>query len=95
MEVYALESCLLRAEKLMAAKGEAGGAQAIALTRYYYAVRQVAQTVELRAQGDTEPVADRRADMLRTQMAILRRLVQVRAGRYHRSWRCTWAGRSP
>src|SRR5438552_2473990 len=35
MEAYALESCLLRTEKLIAAKGEAAAKQAIAMTRYY------------------------------------------------------------
>ena len=70
MEVYALESCLLRTEKLMASKGAAAGKQAIAMTRYYAA--KSLQTVELAARKVIGAVAE--GDMLRTQMAILRRL---------------------
>ena len=36
-EVYAIESCILRAEKLVANRGEAAARQAIAMTRYYAA----------------------------------------------------------
>jgi butyryl-CoA dehydrogenase len=70
MEVYALESSILRAEKLMVAKGEAAAKQAIAMTRYYAA--KAMQTVELSARKVIAAVAE--GDMLRTQMAILRRL---------------------
>jgi len=70
MEVFALESCILRAEKLMAAKGEGAAKQAIAMTRYYAA--KAAQTVELSSRKVIATVAE--GDMLRTQMAILRRL---------------------
>ena len=70
MEVFALESCLLRAEKLIAAKGEGAAKQAVALTRYYAA--RATQTVELSARKVIAAVAE--GDMLRTQMAILRRL---------------------
>jgi len=72
MEVYALESSVLRTEKLIAAKGEAGARQAIALTRYYAA--KSAQTVELSARKVIAAAAE--GDMLRTQMAILRRLAK-------------------
>ena len=72
MEVFALESCLLRAEKLIAAKGEGAAKQAIAMTRYYAA--KAAQTVELSARKVIAAVAE--GDMLRTQMAILRRLAR-------------------
>jgi len=72
MEVFALESCILRAEKLAAAKGEKGSAQAVAATRYYAA--KSAQTVELSARKVAAAVAE--GDMLRTQMAILRRLAK-------------------
>ncbi|MBV9746630.1 MAG: acyl-CoA dehydrogenase family protein [Acidobacteriia bacterium] len=70
MEVYALESCLLRAEKLRSSRGEAGSAHAIALTRYY------AETAIERAERAARKViaASAEGDMLRTQMAILRRL---------------------
>jgi butyryl-CoA dehydrogenase len=72
MEVYALESCLLRAEKLMAAKGANAARQAIAITQYY-AVKSL-QTVELAARKVIGAVAE--GDMLRTQVAILRRLAK-------------------
>ena len=72
MEVYALESCLLRAGKLLAAKGPSGARQAIALTQYY-AVKSL-QTVELAARKVIGGVAE--GDMLRTQVAILRRLAK-------------------
>jgi butyryl-CoA dehydrogenase len=72
MEVFALESCLLRAEKLIAAKGPAAAKQAVAMTRYYAA--KAAQTVELSARKVISTVAE--GDMLRTQMAILRRLAK-------------------
>jgi butyryl-CoA dehydrogenase len=72
MEVYALESCLLRAEKLISSRGEGAAKQAIALTRYY-AVK-AAQTVEISARKVIAAVAE--GDMLRTQMAILRRLAK-------------------
>jgi alkylation response protein AidB-like acyl-CoA dehydrogenase len=70
MEVFALESCILRAEKLIAARGEGAAKQAIAITRFYAA--KAAQTVELSARKVIATVAE--GDMLRTQMAILRRL---------------------
>ncbi len=72
MEVFALESCILRAEKLIAAKGETAAKQAIAITRYYAA--KAAQTVELSSRKVIATVAE--GDMLRTQMAILRRLAK-------------------
>jgi butyryl-CoA dehydrogenase len=69
-EVYALESCILRAEKLRAARGDAAARQAIAMTRYYAA--KAMQTVESSTRKVIAAVAE--GDMLRTQMAILRRL---------------------
>ena len=72
MEVYALESCLLRAEKLLANKGASGAKQAVAITQYY-AVKSL-QTVELAARKVIGAVAE--GDMLRTQVAILRRLAK-------------------
>ncbi len=65
MEVYALESCILRAEK-------SGGAQAIAMTRYYAA--KAFNTVERSARKVIAGAAE--GDMLRTQMAIVRRLAK-------------------
>ena len=72
MEVYALESCLLRAEKLLAARGASGARQAVAMTQYY-AVKSV-HIVELAARKVIGGVAE--GDMLRTQVAILRRLAK-------------------
>ena len=70
MEVYALESCLLRAEKMIAARGETAARHAIALSRYY--AGRAAEIVQARARRVIAAVAE--GDMLRTQMAILRRL---------------------
>jgi len=72
MEVYAMESCLLRAEKLRASGGESAAKQAIAMTRFYAA--NAIQRVELSARRVIGAVAE--GDMLRTQMAILRRLAK-------------------
>jgi len=73
MQVYALESCILRAEKLAGTKGEAAARYAIAMTRYYAV--QAIDTVELSARKVVSAVAE--GDMLRTQTAILRRLAKV------------------
>ena len=72
MEVYTMESCILRAEKLAAAKGESAAGAAIAMARYY--AEQAMQTVERSARKVVAAVAE--GDMLRTQMAILRRLAK-------------------
>ena len=72
MEVYALESCILRAEKLRATKGDAAAKQAIAMTRYY--ATKAFDRVELSSRKVIATVAE--GDMLRTQMAILRRLAK-------------------
>jgi butyryl-CoA dehydrogenase len=71
-EVYALESALLRAEKLIGRQGEAAAVNAIAMTRFYAA--KAMQTVEASAKKVIAAVAE--GDMLRTQMAILRRLAK-------------------
>jgi butyryl-CoA dehydrogenase len=65
IEVYALESCLLRAEK-------AATAHAINLTRFYAA--KAMQTIEFAIRKVVAAVAD--GDLLRTQMAIVRRLTK-------------------
>ena len=72
MEVFALESSILRAEKLIAARGEGAARQAIAMTRYYAA--KAVQTVEAASRKVIAAVAE--GDMLRTQMAIHRRLAK-------------------
>jgi len=72
IEVYAIESAILRAEKLLARRGEAGAKQAIALTRYYTA--KAMEDVERSARKVIAAAAE--GDMLRTQMAILRRFAK-------------------
>jgi alkylation response protein AidB-like acyl-CoA dehydrogenase len=72
MEGYAMESCILRAEKLRAAKSEGGAAAAVAMTRYYAA--SAMDTVMRSARKVIATVAE--GDMLSTQMAILRRLAK-------------------
>jgi butyryl-CoA dehydrogenase len=71
-EVYALESCILRAEKLRMTRGDAAAKQAVAMTRYYAA--KAIETVELATRKVIAAVAE--GDMFRTQMAILRRLAK-------------------
>ncbi|MGC2662169.1 MAG: acyl-CoA dehydrogenase family protein [Bryobacteraceae bacterium] len=72
IEVYALESALLRTEKLIDRGGEAAAQNAIAMTRFYAA--KAMQTVEASAKRVIAAVAE--GDMLRTQTAILRRLAK-------------------
>ena len=67
IEVYALESCLLRSEKLGAA-----AKNPIAMTKLYAA--QAMQTVESSTRKVIAAVAE--GDMLRTQMTILRRFAK-------------------
>jgi butyryl-CoA dehydrogenase len=70
IEVYAMESCILRAEKLVSAKGEAAASAAVAMAGFYAA--KAMQTVEASARKVIAAVAE--GDLLRTQMAIVRRL---------------------
>jgi butyryl-CoA dehydrogenase len=70
-EVYALESSLLRTEKLLAS-GASAAKQAVRLTQYYAA--KAFQAVELSSRKVIAAVAE--GDMLRTQMAILRKLAK-------------------
>ena len=70
METYAMESAVLRAQKLVARNGESGAALAIAMTRVYAA--QAMERIESAAR--TTIAAASEGDMLRSQMAILRRL---------------------
>jgi butyryl-CoA dehydrogenase len=70
IETYAMESAVLRAQKIVANKGEAGAALPLAMTRVYLA--QAMEKVESAARKVIAAVAD--GDMLRTQLAILRRL---------------------
>jgi len=71
-EVYAIESCLLRAEKLRMNRGDAAAKQAIAMTQYYTA--RAFQAVELATRKVIAAVAE--GDMMRTQLALLRRLAK-------------------
>ena len=70
--MYALESCLLRTEKLISAKSESSAKNAIAMTDFYAA--RAIQIVESSAKKVVAAVAE--GDMLRTQLAILRRLAK-------------------
>ena len=72
MEVYATESAILRTEKLISTKGEAAAKQAIAMTRYY--ASNSFERVEVASRKVIASVAE--GDMLRTQMAIHRRLAK-------------------
>jgi alkylation response protein AidB-like acyl-CoA dehydrogenase len=72
IETYAMESAVLRAQKLVEAKGERAAALAIAMTRVYLA--QAMEKVESAAKRIIAAVAE--GDMLRTQLAILRRLAK-------------------
>jgi butyryl-CoA dehydrogenase len=70
IETYAMESAVLRTQKIVANKGEAGAALPIAMTRMY--LSQAMERVESAARKVIAAVAE--GDMLRTQLAILRRL---------------------
>jgi len=72
IEVYAMESCILRAEKLAANKGESAAQAALAMTQFY--ASKAMQGVELSSRKVIATVAE--GDLLRTQMAILRRLAK-------------------
>jgi alkylation response protein AidB-like acyl-CoA dehydrogenase len=72
IEAYAMETAVLRAQKIMASKGEAAAALPIAMTRVYLA--QAIEKIESAARKIIAAVAD--GDMLRTQLAILRRLAK-------------------
>ncbi|HXE89595.1 MAG TPA: acyl-CoA dehydrogenase family protein [Terriglobales bacterium] len=70
IEAYAMESVVLRARKMAAQQGEKAAALAIAMTQVYLAVAM--EKVESAARKVIAAVAE--GDMLRTQLAILRRL---------------------
>ncbi len=69
-EVYAMESAVLRAQKLIAKNGEASAENAVNMTRVYLATS--IDKVESAAKKVLAACAQ--GDMLRTQMTILRRL---------------------
>ena len=70
IEIYAMESAVLRAQKMVEQKGEASAAMPIAMTRVY--LTQAMEKVEAAAKKVIADVAE--GDMLRTQLAIVRRL---------------------
>ena len=72
IETYAMESAVLRAQKIAESKGEGAASLPIAMTRVYLA--QAMEKVESAARKVIAAVAD--GDMLRTQLAILRRLAK-------------------
>jgi butyryl-CoA dehydrogenase len=72
IETYAMESAVLRAQKMVESKGEAAAALPIAMTRVYLA--QAMDKIESAAKKIIAAVAE--GDMLRTQLAILRRLAK-------------------
>jgi butyryl-CoA dehydrogenase len=72
IETYAMESAVLRTQKLVESRGEKEAALAIAMTRVY--LTSAMEKVEAAAKRIIAAVAE--GDMLRTQLAILRRLAK-------------------
>src|SRR6202163_518369 len=72
IETYAMESAALRAQKIVERQGEAAAALPIAMTRVY--LSQAMDKIEAAAKKIIAAVAE--GDMLRTQLAILRRLAK-------------------
>ena len=72
IETYAIESALLRTQKIIATQGESAAALPIAMTQTYIAV--AIDRIESAAKKIIADVAE--GDVLRTQTAILRRLVK-------------------
>jgi hypothetical protein len=69
MEVYAMESCLLRAQKAAAAKGEAANQPMIDAARVF--ISDAMERVEHEAKRAIAAVQE--GDMLTTQIAVLKR----------------------
>src|SRR5258707_12944568 len=74
-EVFAMECALLRKEKLVGHKGEAGAQLAIAMTQVY--IMEAMEKIEAASRKVIAAVAE--GDRLRTQLAILRRLLKYEA----------------
>src|SRR5438132_4964467 len=72
IETYAMESAVLRTQKLIESNGEAASELPIAMTQVY--LSQAMEKIEAAARKVIAAVAD--GDMMRTQMAILRRLAK-------------------
>jgi alkylation response protein AidB-like acyl-CoA dehydrogenase len=69
MEIYAMESCLLRTQKAAAAKGESAMQNMIDATRVF--ISDAAERVDSEAKRSIAAVHE--GDMLTTQMAVLKR----------------------
>src|SRR5438876_92715 len=72
IESYAMESAVLRVQKITSIQGESAAALPIAMTRVY--LSQAMEKIEAAARKSVAAIAD--GDMLRTQLAILRRLAK-------------------
>ena len=72
MEIYAMDSAILRTEKLIASKGEQACANQIDVTKTF--VSDAVQRVELRAKTAFAAMAE--GDELRTMLAMLRRYMK-------------------
>ena len=72
IEIYAMESALLRAQKLVAQNGEGQSVLAIAMARTY--MEGAIERIEAAAKKIVAAVSE--GDMLRSQMAIVRRLAK-------------------
>ena len=72
IETYAMESAVLRAQKIVERSGPAAAALPIAMTRVY--LSQAMDKIEAASRRIIAAVAE--GDMLRTQLAILRRLAK-------------------
>jgi alkylation response protein AidB-like acyl-CoA dehydrogenase len=72
IEIYVMESALLRTQKIASVQGEAAAELPIAMTRVYLA--QAIEKIESAARKIIAAVAE--GDMLRTQLAVLRRLAK-------------------
>jgi butyryl-CoA dehydrogenase len=72
IETYAMESAVLRAQKLAERDGETAASLPVAMARVYLA--QAMEKIEAAARKVIAAVAE--GDMLRTQLAILRRLAK-------------------
>ena len=70
IETYAVESAVLRAQKLVTRNGEANASNAIAMTRVYMA----GALDKIESAARMVIAASSEGDMLRSHMAILRRL---------------------
>jgi alkylation response protein AidB-like acyl-CoA dehydrogenase len=72
MEIYAMESALLRTLKIISTQGESGAEFPVAMTRVYLA--QAMEKIESAARKVITAAAE--GDVLRTQLAIMRRLAK-------------------